>query len=293
MPISALLTVFGAPTSVHCMSRDPIHMSRSERQEEMQPVQSLLRGLDVLTTVLDSPKPASLAEIAKRTGHHRATVYRILQTLAGAGYLSVSPTEPTYSIGPRLLGYLRGPALDAALHHRTLPLLKELAETSGETVALFLPSWPDLICAACVLSEYPIRRHHDVGDVAAMTQAAPGRAYLAFAPESHIESALSLRPLTPATAYSVATEAEFRQRLSEAKADGYAFSESETNEGMSGLSAPVFSSGSELPAAVLSISGPTFRWNANRIREFAPKLLAAISQYQRQFDSVQEMRPAN
>jgi DNA-binding IclR family transcriptional regulator len=235
----------------------------------------------------------SLAEIAKKTGHHRATVYRILQTLAGAGYLSVSPTEPTYSIGPRLLGYLRGPALDAALHHRTLPLLKELAEASGETVALFLPSWPDLICAACVLSDHPIRRHHDVGDVAAMTQAAPGRAYLAFAPSGHVESALSLRPLTPATAHSVATEAEFRKRLNEARADGYAFSEAETNEGMSGLSAPVFSGASELPVAVVSISGPTFRWGVKRIREFAPTLLAAISKYQKQFDSVQPARPGN
>ncbi len=235
----------------------------------------------------------SLAEIAKQTGHHRATVYRILQTLAGAGYLSVSPTEPTYSIGPRLLGYLRGPALDAALHHRTLPLLKELAETSGETVALFLPSWPDLICAACVLSEYPIRRHHSVGDVAAMTQAAPGRSYLAFVPEGHVDSALSLRPLTPATPHSVASEEEFRQRLKQARADGYAFSEAETNEGMGGLSAPIFSSGSELPVAVVSISGPTFRWNLTRIREFAPTLLAAISQYQQQFDSSQPERPAH
>lgn len=242
--------------------------------------------------VLDSPRPLSLAAIARATDQNRATTYRILRTLVYAGYLSSDPDEPVYSPGPALARFLHGSALEAALHRSTMPLLEELAALSEETVALFVPSWPDLICVACVLSRHPVRRHHDVGDVTAMSRAAPGRAYLAFTPPSHVEAVLRQRPLMPSTKRSVSSEDRLYELLRQVAARGYAMSESETNEGMSGIAAPLFAAGSDLPVAVVSVSGPTFRWGQERLTRFAPQLLDAIARAQSRDESERLGKPA-
>jgi IclR family acetate operon transcriptional repressor len=240
-------------------------------------VHALVRGLDVLTTVIDSDEPISLATVAKRTGLNRATAYRMLTTLVEAGYLSFDPDEPVYSPGPLTLRYLRGSRLEGALRHRVLPLLNGLAEQSQETVSLMMATWPDLVCIAVVLSPHPVRRHRSVGDVSDMTNSGTGRAYLAYAPEGDIEALLALRPLRPFASGATYTRDMLVDRLADVRDSGYAMAVSETVEGMNGLVAPLFTQLNSRPVAVISVSGPDSRWSSDAMLSFAPVLLKGIA----------------
>lgn len=239
-------------------------------------MQALVRGLEVLTAVIDSPQPVSLAAVAKQTGMNRATVYRMLTTLVESGYLTFDPDQPVYSPGPRILRYLRGSQMENALRSRLQPLVTRLGDLSRETVSLFMPTWPDLVCIALSLSPHPVRRHRSVGDVSDMTNHSTGRAYMAFAPDE-VDRLLAARPLRPRASGGSYTRAELDELLADVRIRGYATAQSEAATGMNGVCAPLFGPGEKRPAAVISVSGPDMRWTADAMREFAPTLLAGIA----------------
>lgn len=239
-------------------------------------IQSLLRGLRVLTTILDSPRPLSLAEVSARTGMNRATVFRILSTLVEGRYLSIDPSTPVYSAGSAIVGHLRSSPLESVLVYRTKALLEQVAVLTGETVCLYVPSWPDLVAVAAVLPSHPIRRHLDVGDLTTMSSASVGRAYLASVPEDLTDEALRLRPPQQSTAASPQSASEFREQVREARKLGYAMSFGEAADEMNGLAVAVLGEGASSPIAVVSVSGPAHRWTKKRMSEFAPALLDAI-----------------
>ena len=256
------------------MASESKQTSRSARHNG---IQALVRGLEVLTTVIDSPEPIPLAVVAKRTGMNRATVYRMLTTLVEAEYLSIDPDEPVYSPGPRTLRYLRGSQMENALRHRLQPLLTQLAEQSQETVTLLMPSWPDLVCIAVILSPHPVRRHRSVGDLSDMTNGGTGRVFMAFAPEHDIDQLLAARPLRPFASGEDYTRERLLKLLVDVRARGYATAVSETVKGMNGLVAPLFSPGEDRPVSIISVSGPDTRWSTDAMHAFAPALLSGIA----------------
>ena len=109
-----------------------------------------------------------------------------------------------------------------------------------------------------------------------MTNSATGRAYLAYAPDD-IEPLLAARPLRPLASGGTYTRAELTELLAGVRSRGHATAESETSAGMNGLSAPLFRPDSARPVAVISVSGPDSRWDADAMREFAPTLLTGIA----------------
>lgn len=250
---------------------------RAARGTRPMTIQSLLRGLRVLTTILDSPRPLSLAEVSARTGLNRATVFRILSTLVEGGYLSIDPSTPVYSAGSAIVRHLRGSPLESVLVYRTRALLEQVAAETGETVSLYVPSWPDLVIVAVIVPSHPIRRHSEIGELTTMSSAAVGRAYLASMPEALTEAALRLRPLQHPTTASVFSPAEFRERVREARKAGYAMSYEELVEEMNGLAVPILGDDFSTPIAVVSVSGPVYRWTKQRMAEYAPVLVEAVS----------------
>ncbi|NLO28434.1 MAG: helix-turn-helix domain-containing protein [Actinobacteria bacterium] len=56
-----------------------------------QLVQSLSRGLSVLSQFTAESRSLSLADLSRRTGLRRATVYRFARTLETEGFLSYDP----------------------------------------------------------------------------------------------------------------------------------------------------------------------------------------------------------
>src|SRR5690606_41241869 len=75
-------------------------------------IQSLERGLAVLTSFSKERKSQTLSEVAQNTGLTRATARRVLLTLVDLGY--VHQNNPTFSRTPRVLdiGYSYLPSFE-------------------------------------------------------------------------------------------------------------------------------------------------------------------------------------
>lgn len=235
---------------------------------------TLSRGLDVLSHVLTADDGVTLSELATAMGLHRATVLRLVRTLAERGYVSADPRGPRYFVGPAVLRHSVKTHM-GALARLAESVIGELAQSSRETVAVFVPAWPDLVCSAVAASPELIRRHREVGDVQPMTRAAVGRAYLSMASPRYVQDTLAARPLVARTPHTVVDADGFLQALEAARQLGYAVTFQETNLDMAGLAAPICTPGGALPLGVISVSGPLFRWSRDQIEAFGPELVEA------------------
>ncbi len=112
------------------------------------PVQSLARGLSVLT-VFSARRPAlALSEIAEATGLARATARRALITYEHLGY--VRQDGRVWRLTPRVLGLGCAPLSRTTLPRIAAPRLAALSERLGESVGLSVPDGEWVRCTARV-----------------------------------------------------------------------------------------------------------------------------------------------
>ncbi|WP_372341239.1 helix-turn-helix domain-containing protein [Streptomyces sp. CC224E] len=142
---AALAHPVQAPAAIE--QRDP--GQRPETQEDAPAtIQSLARGLRVLTAY-DAAAPAlTLTRIATRTGLARATARRALITYEHLGY--VTRDNGTYRLTPRVLALGCAPLSRTTLPRIAAPHLAALSERLGESVGLSVPDGDRVRCTARV-----------------------------------------------------------------------------------------------------------------------------------------------
>lgn len=243
--------------------------------ERVNSGRTLTRGLEILFEVIDSGQPVSVTELSTRTGLHKATVSRMLATLAEEDYVTVDLRTGLYLPGSRVASRLRTSRLEEVLQTHALPVMTELRDESSETVALYVPVWPDRVCIAEVASRSGLRRTHAPGECWPLTVGATGLVYLAHMPEDEVERVVKARPLRGITA------TQFKERIARVRRSGVAISRAATHiPGMLGMAAAILSSTGR-PVAMLTVSGPMERWNTEAMERFAPRLRDAASRISR------------
>jgi len=104
--------------------------------EDRYYITALARGLEVLSCFRSGDRSLSNQQIAERCGLPKSTITRITYTLTKLGYLVQLPDGGRFALGNATLAL--GSATLARMDVRQLarPLMHELAEFSGATVAI-------------------------------------------------------------------------------------------------------------------------------------------------------------
>jgi DNA-binding IclR family transcriptional regulator len=229
----------------------------------------------VLAAILDADTAPTLTVLSETTGLPKPTISRLLATLVAAGFAIQLPGTQRYSAGPALAARMRASSLEALLVERATPIITALRDRSGETAVLATPAWPDRVCVVASQSEHQVRAQKAVGEIGPLTRGCTGRAFLAFADDERVERALTLRPVSRGTEYTVTDPDDFRALLREEHAQGYSLSWQSTFPDMSGVAVPVLGDDPAMPIATISVSGPSSRWTVDAMRAFAPTLRRA------------------
>lgn len=110
-------------------------MSQTEQAPRQPGTQTLARGLNALVAVAESSTGMTVQELARVLGVHRSIAYRALQTLAEYGFVNASD-DGVYRAGARLAALSQSylPEMRA----KALPVMRELSDRAGATVALFV-----------------------------------------------------------------------------------------------------------------------------------------------------------
>lgn len=138
------------------------------------------RALSILAAFDEQDDALSLAELAKRTGLYKSTLLRLAASLERAGYLRRLESGH-FRLGPTLLKLGNLYQRSFRLEEYVTPVLRQLADTTGESASLYVREGDKRICLFRVNS--PVHRvlHYvTAGTELPLNTGAAGKVLLAF-----------------------------------------------------------------------------------------------------------------
>jgi IclR family pca regulon transcriptional regulator len=211
-------------------------------------VQSLARGLAVITA-FDREHPAmTLTEVAQRTGLTRATARRFLLTLVDLGFVRLDGTR--FSLTPQVLrlgtAYLSG--LD--LPQIAQPHLERLSASLHESTSAAVLDGTDIVYVARVSTRRIMSVGITVGTRFPAHATSMGRVLLAHLPAVELDDYFARAALPALTDATVHDEATLRQVLAQVREQGWAGVEQELEPGLASVAAPLRRADGTVVAAI-------------------------------------------
>lgn len=242
----------------------------------------LERALIILEALAKAPRGMGISELSRELGIPKNSVFRILTTLYSSGYLQRDEEGRIYSLSRKILA-LGYEALDElSLVDKSLDVMRELRDETGETVLLGTLSGDHGVVLELVPSSQPIKFLVDVGARFPLHTAAPAKAMLAFLPKTDLETHLQriiFRKFTPST---ITSAASFRRLLDDVRASGVAFDREEEMESLHCVAAPIFDHRGH-PVAALWITGPSYRFRKEDFARLGRKVRRAAERISARF----------
>ena len=163
-------------------------------------MQSVHRALDVLEALAAAGGTASLGDLAAACGLPAPTLHRLAGTLADRGYLRQLP-DRRYSLGSRLVPL--GADAHALLGARALPVLRALAELTGESANLAVLTQGLAEYVAQAPGRHTMRIFTEVGNRVELHCTGVGKALLAAVPPAQASQLIGAAPLAAQTAGTI------------------------------------------------------------------------------------------
>jgi DNA-binding IclR family transcriptional regulator len=236
-------------------------------------VSAIARGFAILRCFKRNVKVLGNKEIAERTGLPKSTVARLTFTLTKLGYLEFLPTLEKYAlgIGALTLGqtYLAG--LDVREVAR--PLMQELADHAGATVALGAHHGQDMVFLEICQGNQVFMMRVAVGQRVPHGMTALGRAYIAaLAPDDRVKFGLDYRKRVKPEDWKPLQEIT-DQAIRDYEKYGFCFSMGDWREDVYAVGVPMISNdGSKILA--FSCSGPVHEMTRKRlVSDIGPRLV--------------------
>lgn len=222
----------------------------------------------MLLLALGEEGGSTAAALADRLGMHRTVAHRLLATLEQRGFVRRQPSG--YELG-MVLRHLAA-RVEPQLLHISRPIMEELSAATGEATVLSMREGNDLVTADIVPGpRHLVRVALDPGFRHPLPVGAAGRAILAFLP------ARARRSVVGSSHRPDMLEAQ----LEEIRRAGYAHSQDELQQGVSGIAVPVFSAG--VVTASLSVVVPVTR--SAVLQDWLDDTLAAAARMSRELDA--------
>lgn len=246
--------------------------ARDRPPEEVQEDTSFGRGLRVLLTIADRGEIRA-DELGALLDTPVSTIYRYLRTLTEFGF--VDRHGAGYRLGPRLVIGSGGVVSAEALIRAADPVLRLLAEETGETAVIARRIGTSAICLHEVPSAEPLRVTIAPTTVLPLAGGALGKALLAFAPDDVVAAVLGVEPKGGGPA---AIDAEhLRAELADVVTSGLARSVGEVVSDTVAIAAPILRDDGII--AAIGVVGPEARcglaWR-RRAARLLPGAAAAV-----------------
>jgi IclR family transcriptional regulator, pca regulon regulatory protein len=250
-----------------------------ESQRADHYVQSLERGLSVITAFGPDSPQMTLSDVARAAGLTRAAARRFLLTLVDLGY--VRTDGKLFELTPRVLdlgyAYLSSISLPGVAE----PHLEHLVAETHESSSMSVLDGRDIVYVARVPTSRIMTVAINVGTRFPAYATSMGRVLLAGLPEDKLEEYLAGVHLDQLTERTVTSAENLRAVLDEVRREGYALVDQELEAGLRSLAAPVRDKRGRVIAAV-NISSHVSRLSREKAtREFLPLLLDAAERIER------------
>ena len=222
----------------------------------MSTIRTLDRAFSILRIVARHPQGVGVSVIAAELGLAKSTISRLLAAM-DSWEVVVRTAENRFRIGPEPVQWVGHQPLNFTLPALTRPILRKIADETGEAVSICVLEGFYVSYLDHVQSYRDIQVRDWTGEQVPPHVSSAGKVLLAFSESDFVEAFLK-RPLLPYTDRSIVDPDELRKELIAVRGQGCAITNEEYGEGIVGLAVPVFNNHDNIVAAI-NVYGPKFR----------------------------------
>ncbi|MBO0904994.1 IclR family transcriptional regulator [Jiella sonneratiae] len=245
----------------------------SPRRQDTLFVNSLAKGLKVLSVFGEGRTELGLGDIAALTGFDKSTAQRLTNTLHKTGYLAKNRETRRFRPTIRLLELGSAYLWADPLLQLAMPKLIELSHLLDERVNCARLVGEDIVYIIRIPTQLTALGATITGRRIPALSTAGGRAMIAALPEAEREAAIATWRVEARTAKTVTDRTILSSEIERAAADGYALTDSQNMMNEIAVAAPILD-GDGRPVACVQCSVSSRKLTDAQIRTaIAPKII--------------------
>jgi PcaR/PcaU/PobR family beta-ketoadipate pathway transcriptional regulator len=227
-------------------------------------IESLSRGLTILSVLSESQLPLSLTELSHKIHLSKSTVQRLTYTLQELGYLDRDGETKKFRLGHKTLLIGLSVMKNLDLRKVAFPFLDKTSKEIGETVNLAILDGTEIVYVERIKTQQILNINLEVGSRLPAYCTSMGKAMMAFLPPHRLEALLKETNLKPQTSNTITSKEGLKKDLEKVKRCGFATNNEELSVGLRSVAAPVRNASGEVIAAV-NIAVPSIRVRLKRL----------------------------
>lgn len=215
----------------------------------------------------------NLTELSAALTMPKSTAHRYLATLLELNLAERNSTD-RFRLGTKVIELAGSFLASSDIRMESEPILEEMAEKTGETVHLAVPSGSEVVYIAKVESRHTLGMFSHIGTRLPIRCTALGKSILAFSGPDLIQAVFS-EPPQSRTPNTITSNEALREELVLIRTQGFAVDNEENEVGICCVGAPILDYTGRAIAA-MSISGPCDRMDQERCIQLGPVLREAV-----------------
>lgn len=216
-------------------------------------IPSLDRAVQVLTLLSEDKGGLKLADLERRTGIPKSTLFRILTTLQNRECVQWDEDDRCYRLGYYLWVLGRG-FIDHLQPYRVAGRhMHSLCNATGETVFMACLETSIMVYLRRVDGTKAVAMMRNLGQTTPVYCTASGRAIVAFLSKDEADSVLDSQQYIAHNDRTITDRAALEKCLAQVRRQGYAVVDAEYNKDLLCISAPVFDHENR-PCAALTLA---------------------------------------
>ncbi len=227
-------------------------------------IESLSRGMNLLSTLSESFQPLSLTELARQLSLSKSTVQRLTYTLLRLGYLDRDKETKKFHLGQRAMVLGLSIVRHSDLRKVAFPHLEKTSKEIGETVNLAILDGTEIVYVERIKTQQILNINLEVGSRLPAYCTSMGKALLAFLPEKQLGELFRKMTFKPYTSNTLLSKEALKRELEEVRRRGFATNNEELSNGLRSVAAPVRDASGKVIAAV-NIAVPSSRVQLKRL----------------------------
>ncbi|MFN2327789.1 MAG: IclR family transcriptional regulator C-terminal domain-containing protein [Chromatocurvus sp.] len=226
-------------------------------------INSLARGLEVISAFSRTKPKMTLSDMARATGMTRATVRRLLLTLVREGY---AQTDGKYfSLQPKVLKLGFAVISSMGIWEVAQPIMNSLSEKLEESCFAAVLDGYDVTYVARANSDRLVNIGISVGSRAPVHAVSTGRVLMAALSDDKLQRYLDEGDFEKVTPLTTVSKVKLRAEIDEVRARGWSIVDQELEVGLRSISVPIRGSDGTVIAA-LNVCCPSSRISPDDIR---------------------------